>query len=195
MRYGLPAPFDYPSEQAWRDSICDIAIRDARLFLDDIRNGSAADIEMADKALTKLLKLSPATLSQTANFQETAEIWRAADEAVDEWSSAEPAVVAVKTKALKLLANCTAALDSIYYETVGDLLQYIEEHNDSTWVPVATELLSFIRLPPFHAVTATPFERIHIRATVRRWMAWSTDAEFLETCDAFLRDFKMVIAV
>jgi hypothetical protein len=180
---------EYPSEQAWRATICDFSLRTACRYLDDISHGEPSDdndVDTATAALNMLLTVTHELLQK--HIQETIAIWRCMNRAVLEWSS----IPTITIKMVTILERCEEVLDQVYNQTVQELQGHIETHNDGTWKPVAMELMEFVQQPYFHKCTESLLERIHIRAAVRRWLTWvGEDEVFLETCRAFLASFTI----
>ena len=173
----------FDSEIAWRATICTISIRDIHILFGRISHGDTYDDEAvidATNALNELLTVDEGLLRRS--YEQTKGLWTAAKSATVTWAS----IPTMAIKAHKILDRCEEVLLEVYTETIKYGMGYIEQNNDSTWMPLATELLAFTQQPCFAHCLDDPSERMMMRATVRRWMTWSSDDAFLALCTAFL---------
>ena len=183
QRHGEYKEEYFPTEIAWRATICTTSIRDIHVLLGRISHGDTYDDEAvidATNALNELLTVDEDLLRRS--YGQTKGLWTAAKSATVTWAS----IPTMAIKAHKILDRCEEVLLEVYTETIKYGVGYIEQNNDSTWMPLATELLTFAQQPCFAHCLDHPSERMMMRATVRRWMTWSSDDAFLALCRAFL---------
>lgn len=173
----------FPTEIAWRATICTTSIRDIHVLFGRISHGDTYDDETvidATNALNELLTVDAGLLRRS--YEQTKGLWTAAKSATVTWAS----IPTMANKAHKILDRCEEVLCEVYTNAVKYSLGYIEQNNDSTWMPLATELIAFVQQPCVAHCVDDPSERMMMRATVRRWMTWSSDDAFLALCRAFL---------
>lgn len=183
QRHGEYKEAHFDSEIAWRATICDMSVRDINILFPRISHGDTYDDEAvidATNALNTLLTVDEDLLRRSHGV--TTRLWTAAKSATVTWAS----IPTMAIKAHKILDRCEEVLLEVYTETIQYGVGYIEQNNDSTWMPVATELLAFTQQPCFAHCLDHPSERMMMRATVRRWMTWTSDDAFLALCRAFL---------
>lgn len=173
----------FPSETSWRATICTMSIRDIHTLFGRISHGDSYDDEAvidATNALNELLTVDEGLLRRS--HEVTKGLWTAAKSATVTWAS----IPTLAIKAHKIQDRCEEVLLEVYTETVHYSVGYIDQNNTSMWMPMATELLAFTQQPCFAHCVDDPTERMMMRATVRRWMTWSSDDAFLALCRAFL---------
>ena len=173
----------FESETAWRATICEISVRDINILFGRISHGDTWDDEAvidATNALNTLLTVDADLLRRS--HEVTKGLWVAAKSATVTWAS----IPTMAIKAHKIMDRCEEVLYEIYTETVRYTLDYIQKNNDSTWMPLATELIAITKQPCFAHCLDHPTERMMMRAVVRSWMRWSSDEEFLVICRAFM---------
>lgn len=173
----------FPSEIAWRATICDISVRDIDTLFGQISHGDTYDDEAvidATNALNTLLTVDADLLRRSHGV--TKRLWAAAKSATVTWAS----IPTMAIKAHKILDRCEEVLLEAYREAVGYSLGYIEKNNNSMWMPLATELIAFTQEPCYAHCVDDPSEHMMIRANVRRWMTWTSNEEFQTICRAFL---------
>ena len=183
QRHGEYKEEYFPSEIAWRASICTVSIRDIHILFGRISHGDTYDDEAvidATNALNELLTVDEDLLRRS--YGATKGLWTAAKSATVTWAS----IPTMANKAHKILDRCEEVLSEIYTKSVQYSLGYIEQNNDSTWMPLATELLAYAQQPCFAHCLDDPTEMMMMRANVRRWMTWSSDDAFLALCSTFL---------
>jgi hypothetical protein len=183
QRHGEYKEEYFPSEIAWRASICTVSIRDIHILFGRISHGDTYDDEAvidATNALNELLTVDEDLMRRS--YGVTKGLWSAAKSATVTWAS----IPTMANKAHKILDRCEEVLSEIYTKSVQYSLGYIEQNNDSTWMPLATELLAYAQQPCFAHCLDDPTEMMMMRANVRRWMTWSSDDAFLAACTAFL---------
>ena len=175
----------FPSEIAWRATICDISVRDIGTLFGQISHGDTYDDEAvidATNALNTLLTVDEDLLRRSHGV--TKRLWAAAKSATVTWAS----IPTMAIKAHKILDRCEEILCETYREAVGYSLGYIEQNNNSMWMPLATELIAFTQEPCYAHCVDDPSEHMMIRTNVRRWMTWTSNEEFQTICRAFLGD-------
>jgi hypothetical protein len=173
----------YEKETSWRATICTTSIRDIHVLFGQISHGDTYDDEAvidATNALNELLTVDEDLLRRS--HEVTKKLWTAAKSATVTWAS----IPTMAIKAHKILDRCEEVLYEVYTETIHYGVGYIDNNNDSTWMPLATELMAFVQQPCFSHCVDHPAEKLMMRATVRRWMTWSSDDVFLALCRAFL---------
>jgi hypothetical protein len=173
----------FPSENAWRATICTMSFRDIHILFGRISHGDTYDDEAvidATNCLNELLTVDEGLLRRS--YEQTKALWTAAKSASVTWAS----IPTVAMKAHTIIGRCETVLQEIYSESVSSTLDYINANNNSLWMPLATELLAYATQPCFAHCVDDPTERMMMRANVRRWMTWSSDEAFLELCGAFL---------
>ena len=173
----------FPSEIAWRTTICDISVRDIDSLFGRISHGDTYDDEAvidATNALNTLLTVDEDLLRRSHGA--TKRLWAAAKSATVTWAS----IPTMAIKAHKILDRCEEVLCEFYRESVGYSLDYIEQNNNSMWMPLATELIAFTQEPCYAHCVDDPSELMMMRANVRRWMTWSSDDTFLALCRSFI---------
>jgi len=183
QRHGEYKEAHFESEAAWRATICDMSVRDIDILFPRISHGDTWDDEAvidATSALNTLLTVDEDLLRRSHGISK--KLWGAAKSATVTWAS----IPTMANKAHKILDRCEEVLREVYTKTVQYGVEYIEQNNDSTWMPLATELIAFSQQPCFAHCLDDPSERMMMRVTVRRWISWSSDEVFLTTCRAFL---------
>jgi hypothetical protein len=173
----------FPTEIAWRASICTTSIRDIHVLFGRISHGDTYDDEAvidATNALNELLTVDEDLMRRSHGI--TKKLWIAVKSATVTWAS----IPTMANKAHTILDRCEEVLAEVYTKSVQYSLGYIEQNNDSTWMPLATELLTFAQQPCFAHCLDDPVEKMMMRANVRRWMTWSSNDEFLALCTTFL---------
>ena len=173
----------FESEIAWRATICMISVRDIDILFGRISHGDSWDDEAvvdATNALNTLLTVDEDLLRRSHGV--TKRLWAAVKSATVTWAS----ISTMAIKAHKILDRCEEVLREVYIDTVHYGVSYICKNNDSTWMPLALELIAFTQQPCFAHCLDHPKEHMMMRAVVRRWMTWSSNEEFLTTCRAFL---------
>ena len=173
----------FSSENAWRATICNMSIREIGSLFGRISHGDTWDDEAvvdATNALNLLLTVDADLLRRS--FEQTKGLWLSASSAAVTWASIPTMVV----KAHKLIDRCEEVLTEVYSDIVATSLEQIEANNDSMWIPLAIELLTFIQQSCFRFRLDCPHERIMLRTYVRRWMGWSSNNALLEACRTIL---------
>jgi hypothetical protein len=173
----------FPSEIAWRATICTTSIHSIGPLLRIISNGDTMwdeDVDQAYNAANELLTIDEDLLHRS--YEQTKALWTAAKTATDIWKNIPQLAMKMHT----IQDRCETVLYEYYLETVGFTLDYINANNNGLWMPLATELLAFVQQPCFAHCIDNPAEQMMMRATVRRWMTWSSDDAFLAACRAFL---------
>ena len=182
-RHGDNKEAHFESETAWRATICEMSVRDIGSLFDRVSHGDTWDDETvidATNALNVLLTVDEDLLRRSHGV--TKRLWSAAKSATVTWAS----IPTMANKAYKILDRCEEVLREFYRESVAYSLGYIEQNNNGLWMPLATELLAFTQQPCYAHCMDCPTEDMMIRATVRSWMKWSSDEEFLAICRAFM---------
>ena len=183
QRHGDYKEAHFESEIAWRATICMISVRDIDILFGRISHGDSWDDEAvvdATNALNTLLTVDEDLLRRSHGV--TKRLWAAAKSATVTWAS----ISTMAIKAHKILDRCEEVLYEFYTESICYSLGYIEKNNNSTWMPLATELLAFTQQPCYAHCLDHPTEYMMMRAAVRRWMTWSSDEAFLSACSTFL---------
>lgn len=173
----------FPTEIAWRASICTTSIHSIKPLLRIISNGNTMwdeDVDQAYNATNELLTFDEGLLRRS--YKQTKALWTAVKTATVIWKNIPQLAMKMHT----ILDRCESVLAEIYAETVGITLDYIDANNNSLWMPLATELLAYAQQPCFNHCVDDPVEKMMMRANVRRWMTWSSDDAFLALCTAFL---------
>jgi hypothetical protein len=173
----------FPSEIAWRASICTTSLGSIAPLLQIIRDGDTMwdeDVNQAYNAANELLTFDEGLLRRS--YEQTKTLWTAVKMATDHWKNIPQFVIKMHT----ILDRCEKVLGEIFAESVGTILHYIDSTNNSLWMPLATELLAYAQQPCFAHCVDDPVEKMMMRANVRRWMTWSSDDAFLALCSTFL---------
>lgn len=173
----------FPTEIAWRASICTTSIHSIEPLLRIISNGDTMwdeDVDQAYNAANELLTFDEGLLRRS--YKQTNALWTAVKTATVIWKNIPQLAMKMHT----ILDRCESVLAEIFADSVGTTLHYIDSNNNSLWMPLATELLAYAQQPCFAHCVDDPVEKMMMRANVRRWMTWSSNDEFLALCTAFL---------